>query len=249
MSILPENKPHRPNSTPRNFFIYGKTMSGKSYLAERFPNPLFINTDGNSEMNQAPSIQVRNIKNSDGSLKSSIIEQLDDIVTALQTEKHSYETVVVDVIDDICVMLEQAICIEQDNAQSLSDIPYGKGYAMFNGMLQTFVMELKGLPLNVVYISRANTVGEGIKEHDVPSLKEKYYNIVNGNSDLVIYTQRIGKKYIRRVTDRRKHYVREEIKDQAILRILDNVNGVFDKPIQVSAKEQNKIIKQMESDK
>lgn len=249
MSILPANKPHKPNATPRNFFIYGKTMSGKSYLAERFPNPLFINTDGNSEMNQAPAIQVRNIKKQDGSLKSSVIDQLDQIVTALQTEKHDYQTVVVDVIDDICVMLEQAICIENDNVQSLADIPYGKGYSMFNVMLQTFVMELKGLPLNVVYISRAITVGEGIKEHEVPSLKEKYYNIVNGNSDLVIFTQRIGKKYIRRVTDRRKHYVREEIKDPAILRVLDNVNGVFDKPVKITNKEQNEIIKKMEDNK
>lgn len=40
-----------------------------------------------------------------GSLKESVIDQLDNIFTALQTEKHGYETVVVDVIDDICVML------------------------------------------------------------------------------------------------------------------------------------------------
>lgn len=48
--------------------------------------------------------------------------------------------------------------------QSISDIVYGKGFSMFNFLLQTFVMKLKSLPLNVVYISRSITVGEGITE-------------------------------------------------------------------------------------
>ncbi len=249
MSILPPNQPHKPVDTPRNFFIYGATMSGKSYLAERFPNPLFINTDGNSLAQAAPAIQIRNVKNPNGkSLKKNVIDQLDAIVTALQNENHTYETVVVDVIDDVCVMIEQAICIEQ-GVPTLADVGYGKGFAMFNTILQQLVMDLKALPLNVVYISRAVKEGEGIQEHEVPSLRTKYYNIVNGNADLVIYTQKIGRKYIRRVTDRRKAYVREQIKDEKILNILDNVNGAFDKSTHVTAKEQDEIIKQAEGDK
>lgn len=246
MSILPVNEPHTPIDTPRNFFIYGATMSGKSYLAEHFPSPLFLNTDGNSLAQSAPAIQIRNIKNANGrGLKQSIITQLDEIIRALQNEHHTYETVVVDVIDDVCVMLEQAICADE-GVQTLADIGYGKGFSMFNTVLQEMVMDLKALPLNVVYISRAITEGEGIQAHEIPSLRTKYYNIVNGNADLVIYTQRIGKRYIRKVTDRRKEYIREQIDDPKILRILDNVPGVYDKPVQTSIAEQNKIIKQQE---
>ena len=249
MSILPKNEPHKPMNTPQNFFIYGATMSGKSYLAERFPNPLFINTDGNSLAQSAPSIQIRNVKSPDGkSLSKNVIDQLDAIVTALQNDKHTYETVVVDVIDDVCVMIEQAICIE-NGAQALGDIPYGKGFSLFNSVLQQLVTDLKALPLNVVYISRAIKEGEGIQEHEVPSLRTKYYNIVNGNADLVIYTQKIGRKYIRRVTDRRKAYVRDQIKNEKILNVLDNISGVFDKSTHVTPKEQEEIIKQVEGDK
>lgn len=51
-------------------------------------------------------------------------------------------------------MIEQAICYEND-VQSLADIPYGKGYSAFNSTsVQSFVVELKSLPMNVVYISR-----------------------------------------------------------------------------------------------
>ena len=149
MSILPEDKPQHPTPQPHNFFIWGATMSGKSYFASFFPHPLSLNTDGNSEQGSAPSIQVRNIRAKDGSLKQSVIDQLDEIITALQSTDNTFQTVIIDVIDDICVMIEQAICIDND-VQALSDIPYGKGYAMFNSVLQQFVMDLKALPMNVI---------------------------------------------------------------------------------------------------
>lgn len=51
--------------------------------------------------------------------------------------------------------------------------------------------------------------------------------MVNGNSDLVIRTRRIGTNYSRSATDKRKQYDREQISDPKILRILENVPGVF----------------------
>lgn len=247
MSILPPNQKHKPVDTPRNFFIYGATMSGKSYLAERFPNPLFINTDGNALAQSSPAIQVRNVKSADGKkLTENVIDQLDKIVRALQNEKHTYETVVIDVIDDITVMIEQAISIE-NGVKTIADVPYGKGFSLFNGILQQFVMDLKALPMNVIYISRVSEINENNVTREVPSLKTKYYNIVNGNADLVIYTQKLGKRYIRRVTDRRKHYQRDQIDDPKILKILDNVSGVFDKPVTTTRREQEQIVKKIEA--
>lgn len=188
----------KPKSQPHNFFIWGETMSGKSYFSSFFPNPLILNTDGNSEQGQAPSIQIRNIRDVNGKLKQSAIKQLDDIIVALQVENpkrpadQQFKTVVVDVIDDICVMIEQAICIDA-GVQALSDIPYGKGYAMFNTALQQFVMDLKALPMNVIYISREISITDentGVTTYQ-PSLKTKYYNTVNGNCDLVIRTSKL----------------------------------------------------------
>ena len=205
-------------------------MSGKSYFASFFPHPLSLNTDGNSEQGSAPSIQIRNVRGENGALKQSVIDQLDKVITELQSTDNTFQTVIVDVIDDICVMIEQAICID-NNVQALSDIPYGKGYAMFNSVLQQFVMDLKALPMNVIYVSRELQItDEQTNTTDYqPSLKTKYYNIVNGNCDLVIHTQKFGKdNYTRTITDRRTKYKAENIKDKRIKQLLESCDGMFD---------------------
>ena len=231
MNILPEDKPLKPKCEPHNFFIWGATMSGKSYFSSFFPHPLVLNTDGNSAQGTAPSIQIRNIRDANGHLKQSAVKQLDEIITALQQPEVTFKTVIVDVIDDICVMLEQAICLE-NHVQALSDIPYGKGYAMFNTVLQQFVMDLKALPMNVIFISREIEVtneSNGAIETK-PSLKTKYYNIVNGNCDLVIHTQKFGNDtYLRTITDRRTVYQPDNISDPKVLKLLKSINGMFPK--------------------
>lgn len=239
MSILPINEPKPTIDTPRNYFIYGATMSGKSYLAERFPKPLFLNTDGNSLANPAPSIQLRNVKNENGNLKQSVLKDLDEIMFDLQTQnkkkEFGYETIVLDVIDDICQLIEQAICTEA-GVKSLADIGYGKGYATFNTVLQDLVMNLKSLPLNIVYVSRVSYEtkdGDNSKAKEIPSLKTKYYNVVNGNCDLVIHTQKIGNNYLRTIKDKRKKYYADKIDDPKILRILKAVPGaISERPIE-----------------
>lgn len=229
MIQLPKDEKVKPILAPHNFFIWGATMSGKSYFASFFPHPLVLNTDGNSEQGTAPSIQIRNIRDKNGGLKQSAIEQLDDVVMALQTTKHTFKTVVVDVIDDICVMIEQAICLDH-GVQALSDIPYGKGFSLFNSVLQQFVMDLKALPMNVIYVSREIEVGgdDGSSTEPAPSLKVKYYNIVNGNCDLVIHTQKFGRDhYTRTVTDKRAAYKAEDIKDARVKQLLESCKGMF----------------------
>ncbi|PQE37231.1 alpha/beta hydrolase [Enterococcus faecalis] len=245
MSILPENKPQTPKDTPRNYFIWGPTMGGKSFLASQFPNPVIFNTDGNAEANTVPSVQLRNIKDTNGKIKRSVIDQLDKLITALQTEKHTYETVVLDVIDDIVVMIEQYICDKED-VETLGDIPYGKGYAAFTNIFQQLVIELKSLPMNVIYISRNATKLEGTTEIEIPSLKEKHQNIVNGNCDLSIQCKKVGKNYIRVAKARRKDYMRDQVDDKTILAILDTITGVFGRTPKTTKKQQNEIVKQLE---
>lgn len=245
MSVLPANKPQTPKDTPRNFFIWGPTMGGKSYLASQFPNALIFNTDGNAEANTVPSVQLRNIKDKDGKITRSVVDQLDKLITALQAEKHTYETVVLDVIDDIIVMIEQAIC-DKEGVETLGDIPYGKGYAAFTNIFQQLVIELKTLPMNVIYISRNASKMEGQTEIEIPSLKEKHQNIVNGNCDLSIQCKKIGKNYIRAVKARRKDYDRGQVDDKNILKILDSITGVFGKSVKTTKKQQDAIVKELE---
>lgn len=235
MSILPENKSHQPHNTPRNFFIWGATMSGKSYLASQFPDSIVFSTDGNEKNSGTrPTVALKNYINAKGEITTSVIDVLDKYILALRTEQNTFKTVVIDVIEDVTVLLEQAICAE-NGVKALSDIGYGKGYAMFNSMLAELVMNLKALPMNVVYISREDTkTDENQNTLPVPALKQKYYNVVNGNCDLVIRTQHLGHSYLRTVTDIRRKYKQSEIDDPQILKILMAIPGALVKDVPVN---------------
>ncbi len=247
MFKLPENKPQKPVDTPRNYFFYGATMSGKSYLANEFPNPLILNTDGNASANSVPAIQLVNEKDQGGRIIHSVIDQLSEILLALQTQQHTYETVVVDVIDDVIDMIKIAVCAQFD-VKSLSEIGYGKGYDYFNQALTELVIDLKALPMNVIYISREiteyNDDGKAVKT--LPSLREKYVNLINGNSDLMIRTEKLGNHYNREVIRKRKTYQSDQIDDPAILSILQTIDGAVmmtekksSKPTKVAIKEES----------
>lgn len=237
MFKLPENKPQIPKDTPRNYFIYGETMSGKSFLANEFPNPIVLNTDGNAEANTVPSIQLVNKKDKNGKITHSVIQQLGDILLALQTQQHSYETVVIDVIDDVIEMIKIAVCDEltpsgKPRVKSLSEIGYAKGYDFFNQAVTELVMDLKALPMNVIYISRQiseyDDKGNATKEK--PSLKDKYVNLINGNSDLMIHTEKVGNNYNREIDRRRKFYYADQVDDKKILQILTTIRGAVEPP-------------------
>lgn len=247
-SILPKNTPKRTVDTPKNFFLYGATMSGKSYLASEFPNPLFFDTDGNADANPFPSIQLRNIRNKSGDgFSQNVIDQLDQAILELQTTDHTFETVVMDVIDDIVVMIEQYITVNA-GVDSLGDIGYGKGYAAFNNIFQQLVIDLKALPINVVYVSRISTWEDNGIQKEEPSLKEKHVNIVNGNCDYMIQTKKIGKNYVRTVRAKRKNYQREKVSDERILNILDSVTGAFEKSRRTDKQTQERIVRKMEQE-
>ncbi|WP_439424852.1 AAA family ATPase [Oenococcus alcoholitolerans] len=231
MGLLPENKPQIPVDTPKNFVLFGKPMTGKSYLAERFPSPVFFNTDGNAQANVAPSVQIRNTEN------LSAYDQIKELIHELATDNHGFKTVILDVIDDIIIMIEQSIVAlaEKDRQKNhptnapikfLSDIPFGKGWGMEKTAVQDIVVSLKQLPMNVIYVSREIDLmdEQGNVTQSVPSLPQKWQNIVNGNSDLVIRTRKMGDNYLRQVTEQRKHYVKSRIDNKRILQIMEYSN-------------------------
>ncbi|MGN8647911.1 AAA family ATPase [Gracilibacillus sp. HCP3S3_G5_1] len=249
MSLLPENKRKVAKETPRNFVIYGGTMHGKTYFADEFPNPLNLNTDGNAEMIETPSLNIANKRNAKGDIVKPASQYLSDIILELETTKHSYETVVIDVIDDIITQFEQEIT-EEHNVKSVGDISWGKGHQMLEMMVRVLVMRLKELSMkkqiNILYLSRLNIIEENDVEQYVPSLKLKWLNIVNGNSDYTILCRKIGKKYIRKVESKRKNYTRDKVDDERIASLLDTVIGAYDKSKKTSTGEAKKLVEEQE---
>lgn len=249
MSVLPKNERKVAKETPRNFVIFGGTMHGKTYFADEFPNPINLNTDGNAEMIETPSLNITNKRNAKGEIVKSASEYLSEIILELETTNHTFETVVIDVIDDIITMFEQEIT-EEHGVKSVGDISWGKGHQMLEMMVRVFVMRLKELSMkkqiNVLYLSRLTIVEENDVVQYLPSLKLKWLNIVNGNSDYTILCRKIGKKYIRKVESKRKNYTRDKVEDERIAKLLDTVIGAYEKSKKTSTDEAKKIVEEQE---
>lgn len=247
MSVLPPNKRKVAKETPRNFVIFGGTMHGKTYFADEFPNPINLNTDGNAEMIETPSISIRNARNTEGEITKPASELLIDAITELEAGKHTFETIVIDVIDDIVTLFEQEVT-EEHGVKNIGDIGWGKGHSTLEMMVRVFVMRLKELTMktnmNVLYLSRLNTIEENDVISYVPSLKLKWLNIVNGNSDYTILCRKVGKNYIRRVDSKRKNYTRDKVDDERIAKLLDTVSGAYDRSKSTSKRDQDAIVKE-----
>ena len=55
-------------------------------------------------------------------------------------------------------------------------------------------------------------------------------NLINGNSDLMIHTEKIGNNYIREVERKRKTYYADQVDDKPILKILTTIMGAIEPP-------------------
>lgn len=249
MGLLPKNERKVAKETPRNFVIFGGTMHGKTYFSDEFPNPLNLNTDGNAEMIETPSKNILNERNMKGEIVKSASDLLSDLILELETTNHTFETVVIDVIDDIITLFEQEVT-EEHGVKSIGDIGWGKGHQMLEMMVRVFVMRLKELSMkkqiNVIYLSRLTVIEENDVEKHIPSLKLKWLNIVNGNSDYTILCRKIGKNYIRKVESKRKNYTRDKVDDEQIASLLDTVIGAYEKSKKTSTSDAKKIVSEQE---
>ena len=216
MGLLPKNEPKEKDITPTKFFIWGQTMSGKTYLARKLPNPVILNTDSNAKKVTTPSIDIKDF------------EMFLDVIEEIVAGKHTYETIIIDLVDDINVMLKTYVC-EKYEVDDEGEVPYGKGYREVKSMWQNLMVRLSKLKYNVVFISHIAEINENGTIIEKPSLEQKFYNMTMGRCDLSIKCRKAGKNYLQMVDAKRDNYTLEDIKDDNVREILKSVTGVFGK--------------------
>ena len=138
--LLPANKPKEKDITPKVFFIWGQSMSGKTYLARQFPSPLIINTDGNAKKVDTPSIEVHDW------------ETFIKVIEEIELGNHEFKTIIIDLVDDVKTMLQNYVC-KKYNVNDEGEVPYGKGYREVKVSWQRLMVRLNQLPYNVIFIS------------------------------------------------------------------------------------------------
>ena len=213
---LPENKPKEFNKTPRIFLIWGQSMSGKTYLARQFPNPIILSTDGNAAKVDTPSMDITSF------------EQFVNAIEEIEEGKHTFETVIIDLVDDIAMLLNKYVC-DYFKIDSLGSNPklYSRDYAMFNNMWKALMMRLSSMKYNVIFISHIVEGNDGDTQIQLPSLPQKQLNGCKGRCDAYIKCSKIGSTYIQKCEERRDEYVLADIIDSKVSEALKNVKGLF----------------------
>lgn len=122
--------------------LYGEPGTGKSVFALKSPKPFFITTDGNYEW-----LEDFGAKEEDHIQVSSWAEAK----KAFARDFSNYETVVVDLTEDLFKWCEYEYCIK-NKLEHVSDSGYGKGYDTTRNEFFIEICKLIGLDKHIIFI-------------------------------------------------------------------------------------------------
>lgn len=103
MSLLPKNERREVKQfTKKKIWVYAAPFAGKSTLADKFPDPLFLSTDGNVNNITAPYLLIKNTVTTEGRLTKTTLawETLKDVLTELEKKDNTFKTIVIDLVED-----------------------------------------------------------------------------------------------------------------------------------------------------
>ncbi len=101
--LLPKNERREVKQfAKKKVWIYGCPFSGKSTLADHFPDPLFLSTDGNVNNITAAFVPIKNEVTTEGRLTKTTLAwaKLKDVLLELEKKDNTFKTIVIDLVED-----------------------------------------------------------------------------------------------------------------------------------------------------
>lgn len=120
--------------------IYGVEGVGKSTLASRFPNPLFIDCEGSTgqfDVARFPAPQ-----------------SWADVLGMVSVARGQCGTLILDSVDWAERLAAASICARQ-RVKSLDELPYGRGYSFLATEFERLLAALDGTGLHIVLVGHA----------------------------------------------------------------------------------------------
>ena len=195
--MLPMKKsPPKQDHADLTVLVYGPSKIGKSTWCSKSEGALFLATEpglNSLDVFQAP------------------IRTWDELLAAcaeIAEGKHSFQTIVLDTVDNAYRMCSDYICAKF-KIEHESDLGYGKGWALINNEFQRVLTKLAFLPYGLFLVSHSQEkeietrTGKHIRI--VPTLPDKARKIVLGMVDLILFcdlevtSDESGKPVYRRV--------------------------------------------------
>ncbi|GAB6121124.1 ATP-binding protein [Dysgonomonas termitidis] len=152
--------------------VYGQAGMGKSTLALSAPKPLLLDFDGG----------VKRINNAH--LQGVGIVQINSWIEATQVlneDLSAFETIVIDTIGKMMDYIIDFKC--------KGNIPRINDWSGINQEFSTFVRNLSNLNKNIIFVGHRDTRKEGEDTVFIPALREKNYNAIVTELDLLGYVE------------------------------------------------------------
>lgn len=191
--LLPKNERRNIEKIEKKvIWIYGAPFTGKTTFANKFPDPLMLNTDGNIKFVDAPYLPIKDDVKVTGRLTKRTFawEQFKNVIAELEKKENTFKTIIVDLLEDtyehcrLYMYDEMGITHESDDS-----------FRAWDKVTTEFLSTLKKLMNldyeNIILISHEDKSrditkksGENITSIK-PNLRDKVANKVAGMVDIV----------------------------------------------------------------
>lgn len=154
--MLPENVriPVNENKDHWRIWLYGESCTGKTYLADKFPNILMLNTDGNTTEVTAPRLRIADQVTVIGSVEKKKLawDVFKEVIAELETTETTYETIALDLIEDFYEFC-RLYMYKKMGISHESDSNF-KAWDMVRTEFYSTIRRLFSLPYNFILISQ-----------------------------------------------------------------------------------------------
>lgn len=181
-------EPHKVSRDLRGYsvFFFGEPKSGKTTIASKFPNSLLLAFE--KGYNALAGVMAQPINSWAEFLK--VCKQLKD-----DKVKERFETIIIDTSDIAYSYCEKYIC-QANGANTIADIPYGKGYTLVSAEFDEKLRSIVQMGYGIVLISHSTDKtfkDESGQEYNkiVPTLDKRANNIVARMADIIGYSRAV----------------------------------------------------------
>lgn len=192
--LLPKNERRNIQKIEKKvIWIYGAPFSGKTTFANKFPDPLMLNTDGNIKFVDAPYIAIKDKIEPNGRMspkRTFAWDVFKEVIEELEKKENDFKTIIVDLLED-CYEHCRLYMYDQMGITHESD----DSFRAWDKVQTEFLSTLKRLMNldyeNIILISHEDTSKDITKKGGdkitaiKPNLREKVANKVAGMVDIV----------------------------------------------------------------
>ena len=156
--------------------IYGQAGTGKTTLALSAPKPLLLDFD-----NGVKRVNTAHLDDTIGIVQISNWQDVTDLLNYHGEELREFDTIVVDTIGKMIDYIISYRCGGRS--------PQIKDWGTINNDFKWFTSSLSALNKNIVFVAHRDTRKEGDNTVFIPALREKNYNNIVTELDLLGYLE------------------------------------------------------------